>query len=461
LGTFIDDPSCTRARRPPYILLDFGTMDNLAEQPLGNPILQEPSLTNQRDTIASTSSPTIQGIPPISIMPDISRETYAASCNPARRAKQPRTVSPSRKKSDAMPPHLLPILPKRPQAENPSESVVDPLQPTPAKRGRKPGPLSRMARETQRKLNHSIIEKARRTKINDALATLRKLVPVDYGYPKDKREADSEDEYQSGEPKKDKKSKGTGKREEKEKEFKLEILIRTVSFMQDLLVRVETLEAGGGECPKCSEREPSKKRKRDQSNYNVEEEDIPISKRVDQRSSASPEVQVADEPTSMLAVQPSPPTKTLVSRPYLGSRLPSISSWLPNSQIDPILLSPSQREHASQATQLPSPPSSARFDPVQTSQIPPALVLGPVATSSLLSPRRTPEDESAASLLLQISASSPQLLPISEPSFSASFDLSTLRTACVTPGGFTGNDGVHAQTPGTMLGLTRAGRVRG
>ena len=53
--------------------------------------------------------------------------------------------------------------------------------PTPAKRrGRKPGTLSRAARESQRKLNHSRIEKARRSKINEALAALRELVPSDY-----------------------------------------------------------------------------------------------------------------------------------------------------------------------------------------------------------------------------------------------------------------------------------------
>lgn len=57
-----------------------------------------------------------------------------------------------------------------------------PSSAAPKKRGRKPGgALSRSARESQRKINHSRIEKARRSKINDALDALRRLVPSDYG----------------------------------------------------------------------------------------------------------------------------------------------------------------------------------------------------------------------------------------------------------------------------------------
>ena len=48
--------------------------------------------------------------------------------------------------------------------------------PAPKRRGRKPGTMSRSARESLRKLNHSRIEKARRTKINETLATLSTLV---------------------------------------------------------------------------------------------------------------------------------------------------------------------------------------------------------------------------------------------------------------------------------------------
>ncbi|KAF9470460.1 hypothetical protein BDN70DRAFT_821348, partial [Pholiota conissans] len=83
-------------------------------------------------------------------------------------------------------------MPAKPYTPRASTTGPDPsdLPLPPAKRGRKPGPLSRTAREAQRRLNHSIIEKARRTKINDALAALKQLVPVNYGQPQ-KQAADA------------------------------------------------------------------------------------------------------------------------------------------------------------------------------------------------------------------------------------------------------------------------------
>ena len=63
------------------------------------------------------------------------------------------------------------------------------------------------------------------------------------------------------------KSKKAGKKEEKEKEFKLEILVRTVSFLQNLIKRVAVLEEGvisPPPCPTCagSGVADAKKRKR-------------------------------------------------------------------------------------------------------------------------------------------------------------------------------------------------------
>lgn len=75
------------------------------------------------------------------------------------------------------------------------------------------------SRETQRKQQHSLIEKARRTKINQALATLRELVPTG-----------TDDHVPNGTP-------------HKKPAFKLEILVETVAFLQSLLDRVHTLEA--------------------------------------------------------------------------------------------------------------------------------------------------------------------------------------------------------------------------
>ncbi|KAJ4495276.1 hypothetical protein C8R41DRAFT_763023, partial [Lentinula lateritia] len=106
---------------------------------------------------------------------------YNASVNPSRRAKVTRMTERT------ILPRQMPV----PQsasdnaestmtvAPEPNQGHVLSRSPTTAKRGRKPASnasgLSRSAREAQRKLNHSIIEKARRTKINEALAELANL----------------------------------------------------------------------------------------------------------------------------------------------------------------------------------------------------------------------------------------------------------------------------------------------
>lgn len=119
--------------------------------------------------------------------------------NPPRRAKRPRldtdpvALHPSAStsanpppprsrpqllpKGDDLSPHQLNDSPEYHSSDE-EEDDYDPGEPAPApkRRGRKPGPMSRTARESQRKLNHSRIEKARRTKINETLATLSNLV---------------------------------------------------------------------------------------------------------------------------------------------------------------------------------------------------------------------------------------------------------------------------------------------
>jgi hypothetical protein len=272
---------------------------------------------------------------------------------------------------------------------------------TGAKRGRKPATLSRTARETQRKLNHSIIEKARRTKINDALTTLKQLVPANYGQAQSAPAENEDDEAVDGEY--DGKSaakgpkKGTGKREEKEKEFKLEILVRTVSFMQDLIERVAVLEEANkslscGNCAGASPLTSSLKRKRSERVGEEEKKSRRAAKR-HEVDAATPELSPFTRPES---------SPTLPPITYNGERLPSISSWLPETS-----MRPSPRASPEFQSHLPSPPSSTQFAPSRApAQLPPALNLGPIATQALLS-ARTPEDESAASLLLEISASSP------------------------------------------------------
>ncbi|KAG1856214.1 hypothetical protein C8R48DRAFT_749179 [Suillus tomentosus] len=302
-----------------------------------------------------------------------------------------------------------------PQSDNPrlsspissDDQAEDDAYDTPApqlkRRGRKPGALSRSAREAQRKINHSLIEKARRTKINDALAALRELVPAEYKRVNEAVEASDEDED-----------------DEREKEFKLEIL--------DLTEKVKRLEEDG-----C--KQGSKRRKHD-----VEQEDGAM--------------------TEVGSVEDS------------SSRLPSISTWLPHSQERTRRALTSSQSPSTRP--LPTPPTSAIFTSSSSvSGVPPVLTLPSPSTilpqsgtqiqpcflgfsprrspsdTVLSSPVYTPEDKTAASLLLRISTStlitSPQL-PLKSASPSSSRN--ELRTERPREGS------VHALTPSHLLGLT-------
>lgn len=107
--------------------------------------------------------------------------------------------------------------------------------PTAAKRGRKPAPAaSRGAREQARKTNHSRIEKRRREKINEALATLRELVPADIVTAVNTMSPGISPALSA--------IGAGGKKKAGEKEFKLEVLERTVVFVKYLLERVGELE---------------------------------------------------------------------------------------------------------------------------------------------------------------------------------------------------------------------------
>lgn len=305
------------------------------------------------------------------------------------------------------------------------------------RRGRKPGALSRTAREAQRKINHSLIEKARRTKINDALAALRELVPTEYKRVNEAAEAS--DESEDDEPKK-----GKGKSKAGEKEFKLEILVRTVAYLQDLTEKVKRLEEDG--CKQCIHR-GSKRRKQD----------------VEQEDGARTEV------GSTTTEDPS-------------SRLPSISTWLPHpsqertrrtltSSQSPSTRRPVPSSSKSPSQQLPTPPTSATVAASSSVfGVPPILTLPSPSTflpqsgtpiqpcfsgfvprrspsDASSSPVYTPEDETAASLLLRISTSthtSPQLsLKPGTPS-------STNESRIGRPR----EESVHALTPSRLLGLT-------
>ena len=373
--------------------------------------------------------------PPDSTMPrNALNDPYAASCNPPRQAKRLRSNSITTS------PLVLPIsvAPKKPLPQNPSftPSVAKPTSdtpPTPNRRGRKPNTSSRAAREAQRKMNHSIIEKARRTKINDALATLRTLVPPQYVQRCQNREGDdNEDELQEDDK---------GKKPGEEKEFKLDILVRTVSFLQDLTERVKDLEQR--ECSKCGGSAPSTSQighKRKQ-NLVEEEQEGPLHRTQTSDSSA---------PTSSTSL-----------------RLPSIASWLPSSidaaqsllqDKESIRLSTSPRQ-----SYLPSPPNSTHMRPSITTQVPAILALSapstgtgsaasshresfsrtPTMISPLLSPGlRSADDESAASTLLNISSLSYRPLP--PPPLK---DKERNRKA------FNAHTSVQPSTPSSLLGI--------
>ncbi|KAK2463778.1 hypothetical protein APHAL10511_004216 [Amanita phalloides] len=293
---------------------------------------------------------------------------------------------------------VKPILPRQStvaaasQATDATAATIDEA-PQPRRRGRKPGPLSRSAREAQRKLNHSIIEKARRTKINEALTALRQLVPPDYAKRRDQdstsagkqqgesSNGDENDEYDDdddgdgeyGTPQRKavvaNKQDASGKKEEKE--FKLEVLERTVAYLQDLAERYEGLYKEHEQlllsvrrCRYHEEETSLRKRGRSdaESPSNSADTGSQTDKRPFKRHEPLPSI------SSLLSLSPD-------STLYAMDVLPSGSRHVPAPLLPPY---------------LPTPPSSARFRPTQTPASPmsttstksshiPSLSLGPTA----------------------------------------------------------------------------------
>ncbi|EMD37034.1 hypothetical protein CERSUDRAFT_95299 [Gelatoporia subvermispora B] len=429
--------------------------------------------------------------------------SYAASVNPPRRAKRARTGSLSaadypgdvgskaahrRTHPQILPKPLVPDHSAQADdhdTDSGDEDEYDPIAaaPAPKRRGRKPGTMSRSARESLRKLNHSRIEKARRTKINETLATLSTLVNE-----ADKAKAAAGEDIpvevvQQG---------GKGKSEEKE--FKLDVLVKAVTYMQELIERVKTLE--GAKCSKCAgsliqpagPRETGVKRKRPEAGLDIT--DVPRPPPTPRAippppaDSDSPRREPNEGPR-----RPSIPPLTADISP----RLPPIASWLPHPYIDPSCLpvlpeaalpSPSA---AATGSHLPSPPSSGRFRPaVPTAAVPALSLPAPVSpriarmspmtftpgagssmqggaygtqkmtNSPTVSPTWTPEDETAASLLLQMSSSPGSTSSKSPKSSSVTVSKASvpphgdIRTA---PPGAGAPQDVQAVTPGSLLGM--------
>ena len=165
---------------------------------------------------------------------------------------------------------------------------------------------------------------------------------------------------------------------------------------------------------------------------------------------------VADRPTKRLTASPQS-ILSLIPPTTPGTRLPSISSWLPKSIADLESHTPSVNP-----IQLPTPPASGVIGPIVSPQVPPTLRLDlpmeslparPLPASALSSPSWTREDESAASLLLRIKTSTSPKIGKHVASVS---DL-----LAPTPGApnsrFTGLDEIRVQPPGSLLGMTSDG----
>lgn len=242
------------------------------------------------------------------------------------------------------------------------EATVLPFTPQAKGRPRKSGKISRSARDSLRRQNHSRIEKARRTKINEALDTLRSLVP-----PSLREEANDEDEEGP-----------EGKKRAQQKEFKLEILIRTVIYMKQLISRVEDLEAQLGQSQPSVPQPRGIKRKRDDIFQQLlDEEPVPVPTSKTNGDSTS-----RGSTTSPLL----PPISTLFRRQSTGLvSLPTLD-------------------------QIPSPPATAEFRPRSDSLE--QSYSARLPSLNLPSPRSdrsqpSQDDESAATLLLHMKARSP------------------------------------------------------
>ncbi|PCH37478.1 hypothetical protein WOLCODRAFT_140885 [Wolfiporia cocos MD-104 SS10] len=441
---------------------------------------------------------------------------YAGSCNPPRRAKRARVDAPDNAAKDTIRRGRPPILPKEPIPDhefgdaNDSDSTegddYDPSPKTaaPRRRGRKPGTMSRSARESLRKLNHSRIEKARRTKINEALATLSGLVN-----DAERRRAEESGDarayvLEDVQP--------SGKVKSEEKEFKLDVLVKTVIYTQELMEKVKLLEAGG--CPNCardtlpsppSPTTPKRKRSADDTEYppGTTDSRTQRTKEVEEDIYAEDDEKGDAEDHEQSPAAPPSPIHTPPNKPSPSPCLPPIASWLPHPYVDPSTIAALATIHPGTYTQpsyLPSPPLSGGLRPANHAPYVPALVLpGPARTVSpslaspsprppasgphvraeprvhvaiptgastsggagatFPSPARTPEDETAASLLLEMSTS-PGLVAASG---SGSVSSLTLPRAVDAPVCYDGRRESRAtstagqiHTPSSLLGIARA-----
>jgi hypothetical protein len=392
--------------------------------------------------------------------------SYSASCNSPRRAKRPSTGGDPpavEERAGQSLPTLAPAIAALaagviPPADDNDFNTAD--VPQPKRRGRKASSFSRAARASMRRQNHSRIEKARRTKINEVLDMLRELVPADAGRkPSATADESAEEDDDDGGGGGDRFGSGSGKKpptnqgRQREKEYKLEILEKVVVYVQELQEKVHMFEDRG--CVRCSNTDMAltqySKRKRDEVSLSNDDYHDP-------QSSMDVPVERPDKRLTMTQAVPPP------GLPPANTRLPSISSWLPRSVPDSLLpQSRASRPPPINPIQLPTPPASAVIGPITSPQVPPVLRLEfPMASlatqvfstptkSASSSPSWTPEDESTASLLLRIkSSSSPK---------ASRHGASVLAPIPELPNvgdhaRFTGVGETRVHTPRSLLGLT-------
>jgi hypothetical protein len=416
---------------------------------------------------------------PMSSAAPTSPLVYTASVNPPRKAKRARAIVddeefdyPGVSPTDlsAPPPSSSslsanrPILP-RARVHSPVVSTSPKATRTLSTSSAPPANLTRAQRESLRKQNHSRIEKARRTKINDALAALRLLVPKDAAASLPSREDEEDEEEQDSADEDDPEYVGRTRRRptqsgrpRQEKEFKLEVLVRTVSYLNTLISRVAELEQAAGSSSSTSVSVPEPCSRCLERDQNWELQDLSPRKR--RRSSPAPTSQMDItqhcDPTSWRSsTTPSSTPRTyntnLSQTPSQSPSLPPISSWLPllQTQLDPSAIpaplaypsrsssrapsmssTPMMSAYGSQGTSTgvaatrmyPSPPPSDPLPP-RMFCAPPSLMLPPSKNNGF----GAKTDEDAASLLLRLRS----------------------------PGRGSGNGFAQAQTPASLLGLGR------
>ncbi|CAE6371039.1 unnamed protein product [Rhizoctonia solani] len=274
--------------------------------------------------------------------------------------------------------------------------VVEP--PPKAKRGRKPNPGSKSAREALRKESHSRIEKRRREKINETLTTLRELIA----------EGENDSRQQHSPP------------PGPEREFKLELLERTVIFVRGLVDKTRRLEqelndlrgpvARVGEVD--DETEPPRKRKKLATPSSSPNAGLPYGhehmvNNIDLEGSS---VLSSPEPETMPPSPAPTPRRDIVFPSAVPRRSMSIAALLSPSAA-PALPSPPPSGNLHGPTGASAPESQMEILNLPSPEV--SLCRNPASEARLKT--RTPSGESdsedtdtaAAALLLQFSSKTP------------------------------------------------------